>query len=58
VRAVLAHPAEIAFYHFAHQLVERDFVRRAELSPRFARIPEQGIGFGGPEMARIALARD
>src|SRR5580704_1840655 len=55
VRAVLTHLADIAFYHLAHQLVERDFVLPAELLPGLARIAQQGIGFGGPEIARIDL---
>jgi hypothetical protein len=38
VRAVLVHLAEIAFYHFAHQLVERDFMLPAKLLPRLARV--------------------
>ena len=53
MRAVAAHLGQIGLDHFAHQLIERNLVFPAELLPRFARVAEQRIGLGGPEIARI-----
>src|SRR5206468_10159146 len=39
--------------HFTDQRVEGDLRRPAELVANLARIAEQGVDFGGPEITRI-----